>query len=56
VLLSGKYTLVETYYRTTPFNSWVMTLVGDPLYNPFKNSSPFEGQTLPPELRRLMGE
>jgi len=30
--------LVEAYYRTMPFNSWQMLLIGDPLYRPFKNS------------------
>jgi uncharacterized protein (TIGR03790 family) len=28
--------LVEAYYRTKPFNSWQLVLVGDPLYRPFK--------------------
>jgi uncharacterized protein (TIGR03790 family) len=36
LLLRGDLTLVECYYRTTPFNSWMMTLIGDPLYRPFK--------------------
>lgn len=31
--------LVEAYYRTKPFNSWQLLLVGDPLYRPFKNAS-----------------
>lgn len=29
--------LVEAYYRSNPFNSWQMVLIGDPLYTPFKN-------------------
>jgi len=29
--------LVEAYYRTKPFNSWQLVLVGDPLYRPFKH-------------------
>ncbi len=33
-LLDG-YCLVEAYYRTNPFNSWQMVLIGDPLYRPF---------------------
>ncbi len=37
LLLQGDLTLVECYYRTLPFNSWMMTLIGDPLYRPFKN-------------------
>jgi len=28
--------LVEAYYRTKPFNSWRLVLVGDPLYTPFE--------------------
>ncbi|MBN1806897.1 MAG: TIGR03790 family protein [Sedimentisphaerales bacterium] len=30
--------LAEAYYRTKPFNSWQLVLIGDPLYAPFKNS------------------
>lgn len=36
VLLQGDRTLVECYYVTQPFNSWMMVLIGDPLYRPFK--------------------
>jgi uncharacterized protein (TIGR03790 family) len=36
-LYSGRC-LVEAYYRTAPFNSWQLLLIGDPLYRPFKNS------------------
>ena len=31
--------LVEAYYRTKPFNSWQLVLIGDPLYRPFKKPS-----------------
>lgn len=34
-LLDGRC-LVEAYYRTKPFNSWQLVLIGDPLYTPFK--------------------
>ncbi len=34
-LLDG-YSLVEAYYRSKPFNSWQLVLIGDPLYKPFK--------------------
>jgi uncharacterized protein (TIGR03790 family) len=34
-LFSGRC-LVEAYYRTNPFNSWQLVLIGDPLYKPFK--------------------
>lgn len=30
--------LVEAFYRTNPFNSWQLVLIGDPLYRPFKKS------------------
>ena len=33
-LFSGRC-LVEAYYRTKPFNSWQLVLIGDPLYKPF---------------------
>lgn len=36
-LLTGRWTLVECYYRTLTLNSWMMTLLGDPLYNPFRD-------------------
>ena len=36
LLLHGDSTLVECYAATNPFNSWMMTLIGDPLYRPFK--------------------
>ncbi len=35
LLLTGKYTLVECYYHTVAFLSWMQTLLGDPLYTPF---------------------
>lgn len=34
--LYNGYCLVEAYYRTNPFNSWMLVLIGDPLYKPFK--------------------
>ncbi|MEE8452281.1 MAG: TIGR03790 family protein, partial [Thermoguttaceae bacterium] len=51
LLLTGRYTLVEAYYRTKPYNSWAMVLVGDPLYNPFKKSKPLAADALPVQLR-----
>jgi len=34
--LFNGYCLVEAYYRSKPFNSWQMVLIGDPLYTPFR--------------------
>lgn len=30
--------LAEAYYRTKPYNSWQLLLIGDPLYTPFRKS------------------
>jgi uncharacterized protein (TIGR03790 family) len=35
LLVTGRYPLVECYYRTLLLNSWMTVLIGDPLYNPF---------------------
>jgi uncharacterized protein (TIGR03790 family) len=37
LLLTGKFSLLEVYFRTTPNLSWRQILVGDPLYNPFRD-------------------
>lgn len=36
-LATGEYTLVESYWKSQLFASWMTTLIGDPLYNPYKN-------------------
>jgi uncharacterized protein (TIGR03790 family) len=38
LLMTGKHTLIEVYYRTTPYLSWRQVLIGDPLYTPFKKN------------------
>ncbi|WP_020470507.1 TIGR03790 family protein [Zavarzinella formosa] len=35
-LATGQFTLAESYGKTVYFTSWMGTLIGDPLYNPFK--------------------
>jgi uncharacterized protein (TIGR03790 family) len=35
-LTDGYFSLAEVYFLTTPYLSWQMVLVGDPLYRPFK--------------------
>jgi uncharacterized protein (TIGR03790 family) len=49
MLLQGELTLVECFARSNPFNSWMMTLIGDPLYRPFKYRVPVQ---LPTESGR----
>ncbi len=47
-LVTGDYTLVETYWRTEMFASWMTVLVGDPLYNPYLKSPKLKiGQVKP---------
>ncbi|MEJ2226278.1 MAG: TIGR03790 family protein [Syntrophobacterales bacterium] len=36
LLMTGKLSLLEVYFRTIPHLSWQMILIGDPLYKPFK--------------------
>jgi uncharacterized protein (TIGR03790 family) len=50
MLLTGKYTLAECYWRTVPHASWKMTLIGDPLYNPFAADPQVGLDKLPPGL------
>lgn len=51
LLLTGRYTLAETFYRSKPFNSWQMVLVGDPLYNPFKSHPALDLEDLPERMK-----
>ncbi len=36
LLMSGHYTLAEVFAMTSPYLSWRMVLIGDPLYNPYR--------------------
>ena len=46
LLMTGKLTLLETYFRSTPFISWRMVLIGDPLYTPFKKNPAMDLESL----------
>jgi uncharacterized protein (TIGR03790 family) len=50
LLLTGRYTLAECYFRTLNFNSWMNILVGDPLYRPFKAKPAVTVDDLPGKL------
>ena len=52
LLLTGKYPLVECFYRTMPFSSWALTLVGDPLYTPYRKNPQLTDKQLPVTLAR----
>lgn len=54
LLLTGELTLVECYYYTKPYNSWMMLLIGDPLYRPFAvNPQVKLDDFLPEDMRPL---
>ena len=50
LLLTGKLTLAEVYWRTLPWSSWMQDLIGDPLYTPYKSDPPLKVEDLPPGL------
>ncbi len=50
LLMTGKATLAECYWRCIPHTSWRMSLLGDPLYNPFKGSPRLSAEDLPKGL------
>ncbi|MDO4550582.1 MAG: TIGR03790 family protein [Planctomycetia bacterium] len=51
LILTGKYTMIECYYYTKAFNSWVMVYVGDPLYTPYKKNPALKLEDLPGTLK-----
>jgi uncharacterized protein (TIGR03790 family) len=57
-LVTGEYTLVESYARSQLFTSWMMVLVGDPLYNPYAKTpklKPWEVLPSPQKAARIFG-
>jgi uncharacterized protein (TIGR03790 family) len=44
LLIEGRLTLAECYAASTPFLSWRMILIGDPLYRPFAAGPKGDGQ------------
>ena len=53
LLLTGKLTLAEVYWRTEAVASWQMACVGDPLYTPYKADPVLTVADLPLRLRAL---
>jgi len=47
LLLTGKLTLAECFFMSKPYNSWQLTLLGDPLYRPFAKNPPISPDDLP---------
>lgn len=55
LLLTGELTIAEVYAATLPFHSWAMTLVGDPLYNPYRSNPQLSRDDLPLRLQSVIG-
>jgi uncharacterized protein (TIGR03790 family) len=53
LLMTGRLTLAEVYWRTCPLTSWKMCAIGDPLYTPYKQNPPLGVADLPLRLRPL---
>jgi uncharacterized protein (TIGR03790 family) len=54
LLLTGKLTLAEVYWKTTPNVSWMISFIGDPLYTPFKVNPQLKPEQLSPLLQRAL--
>jgi uncharacterized protein (TIGR03790 family) len=52
LLLTGKLTLAEVYWKTTPMTSWMISFIGDPLYTPYKMDPAMKVEDLPAPLQR----
>jgi uncharacterized protein (TIGR03790 family) len=50
LLLTGRFTVAECYWRTVPQSSWRLTLICDPLYNPFGTRPEISVYQLPAEM------
>ena len=55
LLLTGKLTLAEVYWKTEPMASWRQCLIGDPLYRPYAIDPGITVENLPPMLQRVFG-
>ena len=47
-VVTGQYTLVECYWKTSLFASWMTVLVGDPLYNPYAKTPKLKSEQVKP--------
>lgn len=54
LVMTGRLTLAEAYWRVAPTASWMLTLVGDPLYRPFAKQPMLRVEDLPQDLRKAI--
>lgn len=61
LLLTGRFTLAECYAYTAEMNSWMLLMIGDPLYRPFavnpqlQLEQVYPAAQIPPEFREGAG-
>lgn len=51
LLMTGKLTLAEVYWKTAPVTSWMISMIGDPLYKPYAVNPPLKVDDLPERLK-----
>jgi uncharacterized protein (TIGR03790 family) len=56
LLLTGKLSLAEVYWKTTPMASWMISFIGDPLYMPYAADPAMRVEDLPAPLRAMFAE
>ncbi len=56
LLFTGKLTLAEVYWKTTPMSSWMITMIGDPLYTPYQKNPALAVGDLPDRLKEIFAE
>jgi len=54
LLMTGKLTLAEVYWKTEPMVAWQMCLVGDPLYRPYAADPAMSLTDLPAPLQAAL--
>ena len=54
LLLTGKLTMAEVYWRTTPVASWMISFIGDPLYTPYRVHPALDFKDLPIDLQAAL--
>jgi uncharacterized protein (TIGR03790 family) len=56
LLMTGRVTLAEAYWRTLPVVSWKMCLLGDPLYTPYRARPGVRVRDLPAGLQGVFSD
>lgn len=54
LLMTGKLTLAEVYWKTNPLVSWRIAMIGDPLYTPYKAKPAVAPEALPEALQAAL--